>query len=83
MSLAQKLTVAVNAAEAAPYPCACEVTVTGLLLRGWSPSTAVRPQRTITYSALESMTDAAINQTVADIMTDLSEAPGGRGLLAG
>ena len=56
------------------------MTTEGVLLRGFSPSTAVRPERLLRFDLLSSPEgEAAIRDAVAGIEADLHDAPGRRG----
>lgn len=84
-ALSANLALAAILAEQSAYGCAATVTAEGLLLRGFSPSTAVRPERPLSFALLSSPEgDAAIRDAVAGIEAELHDAPGGRGgLLTG
>lgn len=76
-TLSGNLSLAAALAEQSAYGCAATVTAEGLLLRGFSPSTAVRPERLLSFYLLSSPEgDPALRAAVAGIEAELHDAPG-------
>lgn len=79
-ALSANLALAAMLAEQSPYGCSTTVTPEGVLLRGFSPSTAIRPERLLSFGLLSSPeAEAAIRDALAEIEAALHDAPGRRG----